>query len=485
MTGCIIVCSTYCINTVGAIIIKMIQSVRSIYQVFCQGFCRAAYKVSHKNVHFLRAWYNLLRVNLLRILPIVAVTLLTSEVAISKDSLNPYEPVRLTHKKSSSIQLQRKLEDAIAEKKGEIEVHQSAKQKLSKQADAQTDALVKTGPPKPESTALLVIPPEFEAAGVFHKGSAPVRVDGKWGLINTQGKWILAPTFTEIGMYCVEGILPVKMDDKYGYINYLGTPITDYRFDEVKPFSEGLAAVRVDDQWGFIHPDGKWYISPRFDDALSFKGGVAPVKFAAGWGYAYRSNKWLSLPLFQQTYEFSEGYGVIKKNNLLGLVDSDGNTSIKPTYGWAKSFANGVLPVATKAHQWIFVDDKGETVIDEVYQDSSSFSEGLVSVKKNNKWGYINIKNEVVIPFEFDRAYNFNEGVAVVVQNGDRFFIDKQGRALSQPFEDIFRVSEGFAAVKVKDKWGYVFISALSVIGEESSTGDKESSTGDKEPSIL
>lgn len=461
----------------------MIQSVKSIYQVFCEGSCIVTYKASHKNVRFLHMLYGSIQLNLLRIVCISVVALITSEVAISKDSLNPSEPVRFTNEKSSSIQLQRKLEEAIAEKKDEIEVHQPVEKNLIKQVDTQTDTQVKAGPPKPESTALLVIPAEFEAAGAFQKGSAPVRVDGKWGLINTQGKWILAPTFTDIGMYSVEGILPVKMDDKYGYINYLGTPITDYKFDKAKPFSEGLAAVKVDDQWGFIHPDGKWYISPRFDDALSFKEGVAPVKFAEGWGYAYRNDNWLSIPLYQLAYEFSDGFGVIKKNNLLGLVDSDGNTSIRPTYGWAKSFANGVLPVATKAHQWTFVDDKGDTVIDEVYQDSSSFSEGLVSVKKNGKWGYININNEVVIPFEFDRAYDFSEGVAVVVENDDRFFIDKYGRALSESFEDVYRVSEELAAVKVKDKWGYVFISAQSVIGEESSTGNRESSVGGRESS--
>ncbi len=372
------------------------------------------------------------------------VTLLSFNVSASQE--HPLHSVGLINKNATSIQLQNKLEKAIALKKAE------------------------TGPPKLASTAELVIAANFEAAGVFHKGSAPVRVDGKWGLIDTQGKWVLAPTFTEIGMYSAEGLLPVKMDDKYGFINYLGTPITEFKYDAVKPFADGLAAVRINNQWGYIHPDGKWYITPKFDDALSFKDGVAPVKFATGWGYAYLSNNWLSIPLYQQTYEFSEGYGVVKVNNLLGLVDADGNVVIKPSYGWAKSFANGVLAVATQARQWTFVDEKGDTVIDEIYQDASSFSEGLVSVKKNGKWGYINIKNEVIIPFEFDRAYNFNEGVAVVVQNGDRFFIDKHGRALSASYDDIFKVSEGFASVKIKDKWGYVFISAQSVIGDEESS---------------
>ena len=431
----------------GAIIIIMNQFIHIFFKsiVYKNSVCKSTVFKSIVYKACLKFTHKIVSITLLR-LPIsfLIVTLLSPNVAISREQ--PTHSTGIINKNVSSIQLQHKLEKAIAVKKAE------------------------TGPPKPESTAQLVIEAKFEAAGVFHKGSAPVRVEGKWGLIDTQGKWVLAPTFTDIGMYSVEGLLPVKVDDKYGYINYLGTPITDFKYDEVKSFSDGLAAVRVDDQWGYIHPDGKWYITPRFDDALSFQDGAAPVKLATGWGYVYRSNRWLSIPLYQQTYEFSEGYGVVKKNNLLGLVDADGNTTLKPSYGWAKPFANGVFAVATQARQWTFVDEMGDPVIDEIYQNASSFSEGLVSVKKKGKWGYINIKNEVIIPFEFDRAYDFNEGVAVVVQNGERFFIDKLGRALSESYEDIFKVSEGFASVKIKDKWGYVFISAQSVIGDENSS---------------
>ncbi|MEE9351354.1 MAG: WG repeat-containing protein, partial [Thiotrichaceae bacterium] len=199
-----------------------------------------------------------------------------------------------------------------------------------------------------------------------------------------------------------------------------------------------------------------------------------------GWGYALREwgedktgKQWLFLPLFQKAYDFSEGHGVIKLNHLMGLVDSDKNTLIKPSFANMKKYSEGMLPVSKKLGEWFFVDNKGNTVIKDTFQNVSSFSEGLVSVKKKGKWGYINKKNEVVIPLKYDRAYDFHDGVAVVVSDKNRFFIDTQGRPLSEHYDDVFRVSEGYAAVKVGGLWGYVFIPRPSL--------DKDSKKSEKQ----
>ena len=362
---------------------------------------------------------------------------------------------------SSTGSLQQKLDNAIAEK-------------LAEKEQLHTKQSAPMGPPSPKYAAALVITPRFEAAGSFHMGSAPVKMDGKWGLIDEKGEWILAPTFTEIGKYTQEGLLPVKAADKYGYIDASGASVTGFIYDAVKAFSEGLAAVKVKDEWGYILPDNKWYMKPGFEGAGSFKQGVAPIKFAEGWGYALREwgegvtgQDWLLEPIYQRTYEFSEGHGVFKLDNKMGLVDTKKNILIKPKYSNMKKYSDGMLPVSLKTGQWFYVDNKDNVVIDEKYTAASSFSEGLASVKKKGKWGYIDKNNQTIIPFQYDRAYDFHEGVAVAVKGEDRLFIDKTGKVLSESYADVYRVTEGYAPVKVGDKWGYVFIHTASAVKSE------------------
>lgn len=380
----------------------------------------------------------LFQVNKVTVFTLFVTSLFFSGTALGKDDNTFSEAIEIINDDLRSIVLEDELDTNIEE--------------------SQVKEIQKIGPPRIESSANLKIAAKFEMAGKFHKGSAPVRVNNKWGLIDTKGVWILAPTFTHIGQYSEEGLLPVKMDDKYGYINHLGTPVTQYVFDKAQPFSEGLAAVKMDEQWGYILPDGKWYITPRFNQAMAFRQGIAPVKLVSGWGYIFSNNKWLILPLYQQTNELSDGFGIVKKDNLLGLVNTKGVEVVKPHYARAKPYSEGTWAVATEAQKWIFIDETGKTVINDVFQQTSSFSEGLVSVKKNDKWGFINKGNKVVIPFKFDKAYDFYEGVAVVVKNGNHFFINKNGRALSEGYEDAHRISEGLAAVKVNNLWGYVSI---------------------------
>lgn len=334
--------------------------------------------------------------------------------------------------------------------------------KLAEERKKEVESMV--GPPLPALPARLRIPAIYDQAGEFHKGSAPVRMGEKWGLINTHGEWVLAPTFNDIGKYSEEGLLPVKSGDKYGYINYRGTEVIDFIYDDVKSFSDGLAAVKKDGEWGFILPDGAIYLKFGFEDAGSFKQNIAPVKLG-GWGYAYRtwekgdkSKDWLLLPFYQKTYEFSEGFGVFQDEGLMGLIDNAKNIRIKPRFLELKKHTEGLLAASLKQGRWGYVDVDGKQIIKAEYEAAFPFSEGLANVKKDGKWGYINKQNEVVIPFQYKRAYGFRNGVAVVVDGSDRFFIDKEGKPVSQRFADVYRASEGYAAVKVGDKWGYIYV---------------------------
>ena len=72
---------------------------------------------------------------------------------------------------------------------------------------------------------------DWEVTSIFHNGFAAVRVDGKWGYINTDGNFIVEPVWSDCGDYRLVGgqlIAPVKMsgdDEKYSFINEYGETI--------------------------------------------------------------------------------------------------------------------------------------------------------------------------------------------------------------------------------------------------------------------
>ena len=128
---------------------------------------------------------------------------------------------------------------------------------------------------------------KFEWKDIMHWGGHIVAVAQKkhsytkWGFINLQtGKTICEPRFTRI---CVlsEKLVIVGIPAKklYALFNLeTGAFVTEYKYDEYKPFEGPFAPVRVADKWGLIDKSGKEIIKPKYNKEFNFKGDFAIVE---------------------------------------------------------------------------------------------------------------------------------------------------------------------------------------------------------------
>jgi len=149
----------------------------------------------------------------------------------------------------------------------------------------------------------------------------PVRVKGKWGYINGQGKLVIRPTFTVAAEFS-EGLARVRDDCICWYfINRNGKEITKERFRFADEFSEGLAMVQGenhDDKIGFINKSGEYVIPPRFDSfngriVWGFRDGLAIVALNGKFGYINKNGNFVIEPQFDSADPFSEGFAVVSK----------------------------------------------------------------------------------------------------------------------------------------------------------------------------
>lgn len=144
---------------------------------------------------------------------------------------------------------------------------------------------------------LPTIDMQFEKAGFFVNGIAPVMKDGKWALLGTDmlikidGIDALLETEGDVLMgQFVEGMLPVQIGGKWGAINEEFKQVIAPQFAAVRHFSGELAAARElkdgkPGPWGFINMQGEWAVAPQFDKADSFDQGLARVYKGNSMGY--------------------------------------------------------------------------------------------------------------------------------------------------------------------------------------------------------
>lgn len=123
-----------------------------------------------------------------------------------------------------------------------------------------------------DKKARWVFPPRYGAMSPSYKGTALVgHVEVKYKkyldyfeFVHSDGVRHDPNKFQEIGFFS-EDIASVKMNDKWGYVDTQGKWVIEPRFEEVQEFTTpNIAAAKLDGLWGIVQKDGSWLISPTW-----------------------------------------------------------------------------------------------------------------------------------------------------------------------------------------------------------------------------
>lgn len=352
----------------------------------------------------------------------------------------------------------------------------------------------------------------YEEARRFSDGFAAVRDKRAWYFVDTAGDAF--DFYFEDVLDFSEGLAAVKRDGKWGYIDptYELPFRIDNKYEAVHNFSEGLAAVKRDGKWGYIDVNGKEVVPCQYDQTQDFSEGFAAVVlggewyefpmngelvmsgYGGEWGYIDKNGKEVIPCQYESAHSFSEGLAAVGTFGLWSFIDKTGEEVIFSPYLEVHNFSGGLAAVQAYTGYWGFTDKAGQEIIPCEYDEVHSFSEGLAAVKKDGKWGYIDANGSEVVPFQYDQVQNFSEGFAAVGQGGNWDFleiesldeygqggkwgyVDKTGREVVPcKYDDAQDFSEGLAAVKLDDKWGFLAVSDAPASNPKSQTGDSPSS---------
>jgi len=269
-----------------------------------------------------------------------------------------------------------------------------------------------------DSTGEIVVPfGRYSVISDFSEGLAAVNAGdwnvGRWGFIDRAGDELIPAEFQEAGNFS-EGLAPVMRNNQWGFIDANGEVIIPFQFDSyivmgmwedeaVPPgFFEGRAAI--------------WQVElvPNH-----FGGGYFPSR---RWGFIDRENNAVSPFAFDWVTNFSEGRAVVHDQQGMGVIDLGGALVVPfGRYGHINSFSESRAAVMTGSWdnpRWGFIDRLGEEIILPQYTEVHDFSEGLAAVNigtwDNPRWGFIDTDGNVVVPFEYDEVRSFSEGLAWV-----------------------------------------------------------------------
>lgn len=267
---------------------------------------------------------------------------------------------------------------------------------------------------------------QAETAFAFHNGLAVFAdADGLRGVVDTKGKVVAEPQWSDAGPMFVNGLLPVKDEESgcWGVVDTKGEIVIDCRFDElatsdtkegfvqnyVQALNEGRIPVSSGDKWGVVDRTGNFLINPQFDEILLDgknylfrKGGV--------WGWCDKEGQYLVNPQFRDALPFGAAeYAAVKtRNGEWGYIDRDGAWKIQPEYRDAGQFqTSGVAPVRdSDSREWGLIDKSGKWVVNPQFRGIYDIALGdrFMIQDQSRSFGLIDADGRYVVNPEYDNA---------------------------------------------------------------------------------
>lgn len=269
-----------------------------------------------------------------------------------------------------------------------------------------------------EKNGVTVIQPEFEKAFPFQNGVAKVQMGGKWGFIDSYGKWVIIPKYDNVNDF-FEGLALVELGpDKY-YINYCDSICIDLgrEYKKAGNFKEGkaLAQRSIDNRYGFFTKNGGFH--------------------ALNSGYSYVGEFNNGLAVIEVLNCFPPGKYIGKRYNGYGYIDSLFSWSIPPVWEAAQPFQkNGIANVKISG-KWRTINSEGDTLSYALFDSIAPFSDGMAIVAKKEdcclKYGAINERGQLTSKCKYLHLSKYQYGISIF-NNGhlDYGVIDKNGRVL-------------------------------------------------------
>ena len=262
---------------------------------------------------------------------------------------------------------------------------------------------------------------------------------------------------------------------KWGYVDNTGEWVIEPKFIEADEFDRGIARVRYDWLWGFLKEDGSWLFEPVLNDADPFSDEIACVKKGLCYGFINRKGVWFIEPNIIE---------VVKSSNkdLFGIKNRDRRCAIISNQGkWITEFELAHLPDfgdysirVDKDSKYGFLDYKGNWIIPPIYQEAFEAKEERIfaGVEKNSYFYLIdlngNILSEEKLYLDVFSGLDFKDGRIIVKieteKEGRNLYtslkcgvIGSDGKWIIEPvFDEIKDFNDGYAIVKVEDKYGVI-----------------------------
>jgi len=305
-----------------------------------------------------------------------------------------------------------------------------------------------------------VLPAEYEEITVLEgiANSIIIKKDGKKGLVNDSGNIIIKTEYKEIknlGNIYKDGYITIDHNGKYGVISATKKKILENKFDEIAQINlEDYYLVKQDGKQKLIDSKENTILEEGFDEIkLTTSKGIIFVKDNL-YGEITASGEITIEPKYQYLSEAKDGIYIAKQNDKYGIIAQDQTEKLPFNYTGITYNEEAKLYLAEdEQYQTSLIDDKFNIkvtgILSEINVDKS-----YIRMRTNNEYKYYNLKCQEKESTDVLK----NNTLFLSKKDGKYGFVDKNGKiVVDYIYDDATEQNDyGFAGVKKNGLWGAI-----------------------------
>ena len=261
----------------------------------------------------------------------------------------------------------------------------------------------------------------------YEKNMLKVQKDGKYGLINLEGKEILGCSYDEIKTIPgTKNVLITVKDGKQGIVDNIGNIIIENEYEQINSITEkyenGFIVKAENGKYGIVNSNGELILETKYDEIKNVYGNnMYVVKEAAKWKIVNKENSYLE-DAFEDVKQINVNNVIAKKNGKYGIVLTS-----------------------------------GEVKVDYTYDDLTFIFTDTYIAKKGDKYGIININNEEKLAFNYTYI-NYEEEADFIraqKENSQTELLDREFNVKAEGIVSEINTDKNYIRVRVGEEYKY------------------------------
>ncbi len=203
-----------------------------------------------------------------------------------------------------------------------------------------------------------------------------------------------------------DNVLKVKKNGKFGLINYEGKKLLDSEYDNISAILGTKNALKVEKngKYGIVNDQGVILVEPRYDDVLLLgkedKSGFI-IKEKNVYGIIdYSLNKVLDTKYEQVYFVYNKDKYYVKENGVKKIVNKEGKDVLTTGFDDILQILDDSV-IFKKDNKMGVMTFDGNIKINPEYEDLVQVKSGNLIAKNQNKYGIIDLEGKQKVDFKY------------------------------------------------------------------------------------